>query len=316
MEDTIQQEQQSQLREFRFYEEEFPNEGDLVMCEIKDVTEYATIAMLLEYANREGIIISSEYTRQANRSGMTKVRKIGKQEICKVLRVDAENGYIDLSRKQVRKEDEEAVNQIFAKNKTIQAIIRGVSQATSEEVAALYERIVWPLQKKHTHALDAFKEALNDFEKAFEGITMSDPVKKKLKDEIARRLSSSEVKIAAYFEVNCFTREGIDAIKESLRAAEAMSTNDTKLSVTLVSPPIYMVNTVAKLNQRKAIETVNAGLDAVEKAIKARGGQYKLNKPPQILNKDQDAMEDMLHKQEDDGGEDQAQFEDEEDQQD
>lgn len=315
MEDPNQPEQQSQYKEFRFYEEEFPNEGDLVMCQIKDVTEYSTIAVLLEYANREGMIMSNEYTRQANRSGMIKVRKIGKQEICKVLKVDPENGYIDLSRRQVRKEDEETVNQIFAKNKTIQAIIRGVSQATGEDIGTLYETIVWPLQKKQTHALDTFKEALNDFDKAFEGIAINPAVEKKLKDEIARRLSPNEVKIAAYFEVNCFTKEGIDAIKESLKAAEAVSTSDTKLTVTLVTPPIYLVNTVAKLNQKKAIETVNAGLEAVEKAIKARGGQYKLNKAPQILNKDQDELEDVLNAKDAEVTE-EAQFEDEEDQQD
>lgn len=40
----------------RFYKDEFPKEGDLVMVQIKDVTEYATIVELLEYNNKEGTV--------------------------------------------------------------------------------------------------------------------------------------------------------------------------------------------------------------------------------------------------------------------
>lgn len=39
--------------------------------------------------------------------------------------------------------------------------------------------------------------------------------------------------------VTCFGYEGIDAVKEALRTAEAKNTQDTQVKVKLVSPPLY-----------------------------------------------------------------------------
>lgn len=39
--------------------------------------------------------------------------------------------------------------------------------------------------------------------------------------------------------VTCFGYEGIDAVKEALRRAEAKNTPDNQVKVKLVSPPLY-----------------------------------------------------------------------------
>jgi translation initiation factor 2 subunit 1 len=39
--------------------------------------------------------------------------------------------------------------------------------------------------------------------------------------------------------VTCFGYEGIDAVKEALRTAEAKNTPDAQVKVKLVSPPLY-----------------------------------------------------------------------------
>lgn len=41
------------------------------------------------------------------------------------------------------------------------------------------------------------------------------------------------------FAVTCFGYEGIDAVKEALRTAEAKNTPDNQVKVKLVSPPLY-----------------------------------------------------------------------------
>lgn len=71
-----------------------------------------------------------------------KLRKIGKQEICMVIRVDKENGYIDLSKKRVPQYEIPAVQQRYAKGKTVQAIMRSIHEATNVPVIELYEKIV------------------------------------------------------------------------------------------------------------------------------------------------------------------------------
>ena len=89
-----------------------------------------------------------------------KVRKIGKQEICMVLRVDKENGYIDLSKKRVPKQEMQVVQNRFADGKVVQAIMRSVMEETKIGVDVLYQTIVFPLQRTWPHALEAFNESL------------------------------------------------------------------------------------------------------------------------------------------------------------
>jgi translation initiation factor 2 subunit 1 len=85
-----------------------------------------------------------------------KVRKIGKEEICMVVRVDKENGYIDLSKKRVLTAEIPDATEKFVKGKTVQAIMRSVHEATGATLKDLYEKIVWPLQTDGSLCFDKF----------------------------------------------------------------------------------------------------------------------------------------------------------------
>jgi len=63
--------------------------------------ENALIVILLEYDRIEGMIMSSELTKVLQR-GVQKALKVGKQEVARVIRVDTDKGYIDLSKKEVQ----------------------------------------------------------------------------------------------------------------------------------------------------------------------------------------------------------------------
>jgi translation initiation factor 2 subunit 1 len=157
---------------------------------------------------------------------------------------------------------------------------------------------------------------LSDFDKAFQGLNISESVKAKLIEEIGRRLTPQATKIAAYFEINCFTKEGIDAIKEALRAGEAQSTPEMKLTVNLITPPLFVVSTIAQLNKKKAFEVVETSLKAIEDCIKSKGGIYKLKKAAYgIGSNDKEDYGEKALKDEDAKGGDQEdlQFDEEED---
>jgi translation initiation factor 2 subunit 1 len=88
-----------------------------------------------------------------------KLRKIGKEEVCMVIRADEEGGYIDLSKKRVPSQIA-AFEEKYQKGKQVQAMMRAVVEKTGSDLHDLYKTIVWPLQKRFPHALDAFQEAL------------------------------------------------------------------------------------------------------------------------------------------------------------
>jgi len=159
---------------------------------------------------------------------MLKLRKHGKQEICVVIRVDAEGGYIDLSKKRVTQPDAKDAETRYSNSKVVQSLIRTVAEAVRVDMMVLLEKIVWPLQKqyKNHHALEAFHNSLHDFNKVFGELDIDDKIKEKLESEVKRRLSPQPVKIRADFELTCFDVEGIEGIKAALFAGENLSTKE------------------------------------------------------------------------------------------
>lgn len=60
-----------------------------------------------------------------------------------------------------------------------------------------------------------------------------------LLNNIRRKLTSQAVKIRADIECACYGYEGIDAVKEALRAGLEMSTEELPIKINLIAPPLY-----------------------------------------------------------------------------
>ena len=111
----------------RMYENEFPEVDDLVMVRVTRVTEIGAYVNLLEYNNKEGIILLSNLSRKRIRSVNRHVR-VGKIEVLQVLRVDTDKGYIDLSKKLIQKDDILECQEKYKKSKTVHSILSRVAQ--------------------------------------------------------------------------------------------------------------------------------------------------------------------------------------------
>ena len=91
--------------------------------QVKRIVDMGSYVSLLEYDNHEGMLLNSELSKRRIRS-LAKLVKVGKTEICMVLRVDQEKGYVDLSKRRVEPEDATAKEESFAKAKAVHGIMR------------------------------------------------------------------------------------------------------------------------------------------------------------------------------------------------
>jgi len=247
------------------YEKKFPDVDDLVVVNVKSIEEMGAYVSLLEYNNIEGMILLSELSRRRIRS-ISKLIRVGRQEVVVVLRVDKEKGYIDLSKRRVSTEEVVKCEEKYNKSKAVHSIMRHVAETTQRSLEELYTMVGWPLYTKFGHAYDAFKVAITDPESVFQGIELEPDIKACVVKNIQRRLTPQPVKIRADLEVTCFHYDGIDAIKLALKAGENCGTKESPVSVKLVAPPLYvMVGTfvdkdfgIASLN--KAIATIKENL--------------------------------------------------------
>ena len=282
--------------ECRFYKKEIPDEGDLTVIKVKDVGEHSITVELLEYGKIEGMITQAEYTkvrRSKFNKGILRAKKMQKQEVCYVIRVDKEKKFIDLSKKQINSEQAKICEENYEKAKKVQNLFFPLCTSLKMDMIELYELIVWPLETEEKTAYEVFQDAIFDFDAIIGPLNLPKNIETAFRKELSKKFTPPEVKIKATFEVSCFSRRGVEDIKEALSEGKKVTQDGLTLEVNLISSPLYVIQTLAK-NKIKGIELVQKGLEAIQKAVEARNGRFKLEETPHVIGEKEKAWETFI----------------------
>jgi translation initiation factor 2 subunit 1 len=167
--------------------------------------------------------------------------------------------------------------------------MRHVAEKTQTPLETLYSTIGWPLNKSFGHALDAFKLSITNPDVWKDIQFPSEAAKAELISYIGKRLTPQPTKVRADIEVTCFGYDGIDAIKEALRTAEAKNTKETQITVKLVSPPLYVLTSQC-LDKSVGIAMLEEAIKDIEKnIIKNDGGRCEVKMAPKAVTENDDA---------------------------
>jgi translation initiation factor 2 subunit 1 len=93
-------------------------------------------------------------------------------------------------------------------------------------------------------------------------------------------MAAAPLKIRTTFNLQCYTHEGVEAIKAALLDGKR-ETSDEKFKIIfqLIAPPEYKAEVVT-LDKNGGIERLNKALTIIQASIKAKGGLYKLVTAP------------------------------------
>ena len=145
------------IEDCRMYRKQYPKSEDLVMCKIVETVDEGSTVELLEYNNIRGMILKSEVSRKRIKN-LKQAMKEGKEEVLQVMRVDTEQGYIDLSKKDIKAEENKDFQENFSKSKQAHNIMKSIAIKLHESnLEKLYDMIGWPLYDDYGHAYEAFK---------------------------------------------------------------------------------------------------------------------------------------------------------------
>jgi len=271
----------------RFYEQKFPEIEDVVMVNVRSIADMGAYVHLLEYNNIEGMILLSELSRRRIRS-INKLIRVGRTEPVVVIRVDKDKGYIDLSKRRVSPEDIERCTEVFSKGKAVNSILRHVAQImefkTNEQLEDLYKQTAWHFEaktKKKGSSYDWFKQAVQD-PSLLDECNLDEKLKKILLEQINIKLTQQAVKIRADIEVSCYTYEGIDAVKDALRAGIACSTEVVPIKINLIAPPLYVMTT-STTEKTDGLKIMEEACKAVEDRIISIGGTFNFHMKPKVV---------------------------------
>ena len=278
----------------RFYNKELPEIEDVVLVQVKSLSDIGAYVTLLEYGKLEGMIQISEMSNRRIRS-ISKLTRVGNVEVCLVLRVDADRCYIDLSKKRIGSEDGLKAREAFARAKTVHGIMRHVATITGTDLAAVCQLVSWPLYKEHgpARAYEMLRRMVLE-----QSIGVISGVCKNLADNVAvaealmvaasRKLTPHEVRVRALFELTCFSTEGVMGIKDAVAAVKAETTEDA-LTIKLVSAPVFLIETCG-IGKEACVGRIGNALAKLKTQIEARGGNYKLRSPADVIGDDEEEI--------------------------
>lgn len=283
--------------EGRFYEHDFPDIDEVVVCQVKRIVDMGAYVSLLEYNGREGMMLLSELSKRRIRS-VSKILKVGRIEYVMVLRADHDKGYIDLSKRRVDAEDAGIKEKQFADAKAVHGVMRHVAHLNDIDVDELCNKVSWPLFKNKTFvdAHDAFKKHINEEVNVWDHVDWTQPGEdlsekaEKLKEDIEtmmkRRLILQELRMRARVDVSCNEFEGIDAIKEALMEGMKASSEECEIKCQLLAHPTFMFTCNCR-DKVLGLSTLEKACELTQKAIVAKGGEFSLRTKPEIQGQEE-----------------------------
>jgi translation initiation factor 2 subunit 1 len=274
----------------RYYEKSYPNINDIVVTQVKSITDMGIYVSLLEYDGIEAMIPLSEYTNRRFRS-LASLTRVGRIEFSLVTHVDQVKGFIDLSKKRISSDEISKYDEKWNKSKCVQSIMSRLSFLLHIPLLELHSQITWPLYQNYSHPYDAFRLHLSDSDQIPEIQQISEEIRIALLDQVKRRIQPSLIKVRAEIDLNCFGVDGVEAIKLSLK--EGLSVSDPKypLLIKLISSPTYLLTTTVS-DKIYGLQMVNEACKLINKKIKEFGGTMVFKMEPRVIS-DQDEKEMM-----------------------
>lgn len=264
----------------RMYRNQFPEEGELVIARVESVTDICAHVSLIEYSNATGIVLLSNLSRKRIRSVAKHIR-VGKCEYLRVLRVDQAKGYIDLTKKDVSKEDVLEFSENHKKTKIVHGIIMHLASETGLDMKDIYEMGIWDMYDTHHHALECFLKVIDD-PSVLDEYRFTPSIKEQLKNIISTKFTAKTFRVQIDFELTCPSFNGIEGIKSALRAGLAHSTPDTPITSHLITTPVYMAS-VASTDFLKGKEILDKVTRSICREIRRQGGFYTVKTDARIV---------------------------------
>ncbi len=231
-----------------------PTPGQLVLCTVKKISQFAAWCVLDEYNGAEGMIHVSEVAGKWIHD-IKKYVKMEKQYVAKVIRV--ENGSINLSLKRVSKSQERSKWNEFRQEQRAEGILKIIAKELKIDLNEAYEKIGYPLKEQFGDLYSGFEE-IKKTPEIMEELNIPQKMREGLLKIIEKSFIDKEFTLKAELELSSYESDGVVKIKKVLTDLEKEG-----IDVSYVSAPKY----------RLAIKSKSPKLDTkkleqqIEKAI-------------------------------------------------
>lgn len=194
--------------------EGFPEEDEIVMCTVTAIHHHSVFVNLDEY-DKSGMVHISEISPGRIRNIRDYVKE-DKKIVCKVLRIHAEKGHIDLSLRRVNEGQRKLKVNELKQEQLAEKIVEFVARAKKIDFKKLYDELTTKIFEKYDSLFTAFDDASAERIK-LEDLGVKANIAKQLMEVISQRIKPSEVEIGGDIILTSYEPNGIEIIQEAIK---------------------------------------------------------------------------------------------------
>jgi len=253
--------------------QELPEVGEIVIATIKKTGDHGAYVSLDEYDDIQGFLHISEIAPGWVRK-VTKYVKEGDKKVLLVKKIQANRAEIDLSLKQISKEQRKKKLLDVKRFEKEQGILKNIQdkvKLSSEEVDDLEEKLLSKYKSVYDAVIDIGTNDIN----VIDDLEISEKIKKTI-DELSKKIKLPTVEIRGILEMTNNKSDGIEIIRKILLDAIKESQNQ-KIKILYLGAPKYRLSIIAQ-DFKTAEKTLKPILEKIEKNASKQSGTFKFSR--------------------------------------
>ncbi len=247
-----------------FYKKKgLPEIGEIVICTVRRVLPDSIFVDLDEYG-KEAMIHISEVAPGRIRNIRDFVKE-DKKVVCKVLNINKEKGYVDLSLRRINQAQRITKNNEYKQENKAEKILEELGKKLKLNLKAIYEKIGYKIVEDFGTLNNCFNEIVNG-KTDLKDLKADSDLVKNLVNVVKEKIRPQEVEIVATIKFESDSGDAIDLIKKTLIP------NKDNVQVTYLSAPLYRLK-VTSHDYKKAehlIKEMQSNIEEIAKKNKAR----------------------------------------------
>lgn len=250
-----------------FYKKQgLPEVGEILICTVKRVLPDSVFVDLDEY-NKEAMIHISEVAPGRIRNIRDFVKE-DKKVICKVLNVNKEKGYVDISLRRVNQAQKISKNNEYKQEQKAEKILDDLAKKQKTDLKTIYEKIGYNILEKYGTLTNCFNELVNE-KTDLKDLNVDKELTKNLVNLVKEKIKPPQVSIVATIKFETDASNGVEIIKK------ALGHHKDNIEIGYISAPIYRLK-VTSTDYKKAESLIRNLQEEVADYAKKNKAKFEL----------------------------------------
>ena len=256
--------------------QELPEVGEIVIATVTKISDHGAYVTLDEYSKIQGFLHVSEiapgWVRKVHR-----YVKEGEKKVLLVKKVESGRKEIDLSLKQISKDQRKKKLLDVKRFEREQGILKNIQEKaklTEKKIDAVEDKLLSQYNSVYDAMLDIAIKGINiiselEFEKNILTVI----------EDITSKMKLPSVELRGILEISNNQSNGVELIKKTLTEAE--KAKDVKIEITYLGAPKYRLSLISQ-DFKTAEKSLKPILENIEKTVKKKNGYYNFTREESI----------------------------------